>query len=412
MQFLKSGYLFHAIAIAVLACSVIFIGYESLLWQNVATSKEYLIYSFAVIAVFILANVAIAFLSGKRAKIGVNDAVPFAMIFTSLFLIAYLYFGLKEFTVFSMFAAGSLFLAGDVCLFLNVIHYRFDIDENVIYTSNSFTAYYKTIFKKYPAFYVLLASIVSVCFTTLLFHPTYYFGFETLDYVLIAVLCIPVIVYASYNAANRKIIALDALLSSLVLTMPLSLLQILLFSAHRTRNLFIWGAGLLIAIVYTFIRYKCFDIRKENLEKTVEKKGFFRYYFKSVFANKSILLAIAIGSILTACLTVIFPVELVLQLVVIEKGVFSFHPDVILVLIIDLFAIGVVLFGIATPFVNIIVKKANVGDYVLVATAIFFALSCATLALAFSTIRLIVFGAGLLLTCITIVARAFVLYHH
>ena len=105
-------------------------------------------------------------------------------------------------------------------------------------------------------------------------------------------------------------------------------------------------------------------------------------------------------------------VELILQLVVIEKGVFSFHPDVILVLIIDLFAIGVVLFGIATPFVNITVKKANVGDYVLVATAIFFALSCATLAIAFSTIRLIVFGAGLLLTCITIVARAFVLYHH
>ena len=410
--FFKSGYLLHAFAIAALICTLIAVGYELEIWQKVSTDKHLLFYTFCVLGLFTLASaLAIAF-SRKKAKININDALPFAFVISSIFMVVYLYLEVESFTLFGMLVALNLFLFGDFGILCNSLAFDPNLDEDgVIYACTAFKAFYKTIFKKYPAFYILGIAAVSTCFTTILFHPAYSFDFTTAEYCALAILLIPVIAYASYNVARRTVIALDAVLVSSLITFPLSLVEILLFDVNRIANLFIWACALMIAIIYTFVRYKCFDIKVQPDKAPIQKKCAIGYYFKSIARRYDLLLAVAIGALMTFSATIAFPPILLNQLVSFKNGL-SLNPTVFLVLIIQAATFGAILFCIFLTFVNTPVAKVNSGDFLLVAVTSFSVFTLATLAIEFTLLKAIGAGAGLIICLGILVARIVAVYKH
>lgn len=410
--FFKSGYLLHTLAIGALICTLIAIGYELEIWQKVSTHKELLFYTFCVLGLFTLASaLAIAF-TRKKANINVNDALPFAFVIASIFMAIYLYLEVENFTLFGMLVALNLFLFGDFGILCNALAFDPDYqDDGVIYASTTLKAFYKTIFKKYPSFYILALSAVTTCFTTILFHPAYSFNFTTEQYCAIAILLIPVIAYASYNVARKTVIALDAVLVASLLVFPLSLLEILLFNVNRMENLFIWACALMIAIIYTFVRYKSFDIKAQPPKDDIQKKSAIGYYFKSIARKYDLLLAFALGAVLTFSGVVAFPPILLNQLISFKDGL-ALNPTVFLVVIIQAATFGTVLFCIFLTFVNVSIKKVNLGDFLLVAVTSFSVFTLATLAIEFSFLKAVGAGAGLIICLIILVARIHAIYKH
>ncbi|MBR2870446.1 MAG: hypothetical protein IKB98_03625 [Clostridia bacterium] len=410
-QIFKSGYIIHALLFTALASTFIALGYIGGLWEAVK-GTPYLIYSACVLGLFFVLNVIYVIAKSKKNKVGITDAIAICMILTAILFIVYAFVVLKVLSIFRIAFAAGLFVVGVALLIINAVRFDADLEEsNVVYTTNSLSGYYKTIFKKYSFFGILCAAAVCTCFTTMLFHPAYSLGLKNMNFIEFAIYALPAILYLSFFAGSKKVVALDGLLIALTITFPLALVQILLFKEGQNVNLTLWAVGALVLILYTFIRYRTFDIRLIVEDQAIQKKSIVGYYFKTVIRENGILLILAVAGVLAISAFVIFPLEAISSFVSVVGSDVAIAPEFMLISIIDFAVIATLLVCIVFSFVNLSIRKTNRGDMLLFILIAFIMFGFVSLIFNFSIVKALIFIAVLIYALSIFFARARAVYY-
>lgn len=408
---LKSGYILHALLFTAITCTIIVLGYFSHLWDMVVSSDSFLIYTLSVLGTFAVLIVVYALCSIKKNKVAITDALSLTMIFTAIFYVVFLFLVIEDIEIFRIVFPAVLFVVGAILLGLNWFFYDPEKqDSNVIYTKNTLSGYYKTIFKKYSFFAILCAAAVCLCFETLIFNPAYALGLSVTEYVLLAILAIPLILYFAYYAGSKKVVALDALLVAITISLAVSLVKVIVTEDFE-HNITLWALATFILIVYTFIRYRCFDILLTPEPKEIEKKSVVGYYVKNVLRSYSPLLILSVASVLAMSMFVIFPIDALTRLVAIEGDEFSYATPFLLVSAIDFAVYATLIVFLVFSFVNITIRKTNVGDFMLFALLAFIVFGLITLVVDFSVLKMLILLASLVYTLSVFFARARAVYY-
>ncbi len=410
-EFLKSINLVVALLFTAIVSTVFVLGFSSGLWNAVLKNTPYLIYSLSVIGVFFILSLIYVVCSAKKSNVKVSDAIPFAMILSAIVCAVYILLE-SEFTLLRIVYLASLFVIGILLLILNVLSFNPDVQEqNVIYTKNNVSAYYKTLGKKYSLFTILCIASVCTCFTTLLFHPQFGFALNREQFLVLAVFGLPTVLYLAYVAGSKNICEADALLHALFITMPLALVQILVFKDYSLeRNLAVWGVAFALIILYTFMRYRTFDFVERDDDKLIEKTSPAGYFFKTITKNYNFLLVLAVASVLAISAFIVFPLEQISNSVVIEGKKFAMDSNFMLIGIIDFAVISTVIVCAVFSFLNMPISKVNYADFLLLILIAFAIFGLVTLVVAFSIIKLVLLFAILVYGLSLFFARARAVY--
>ena len=406
-ELLKSSSLILTLLFACLLSTIYLLGFSTGLWNAVLKNSPYLIYTLSVVGVFFILSVVYVLTACKKSKIKVSDAIPLSMILFSIFLAVYLFLE-NEFSLLRIVYTASVFVVGVILATVNALSFNPEIEEsNIVYTKNNLSAYYKTLFKKYSLFTILLIASVCVCFTTLVFHPFFGFALDKKAFIVLAILALPVVLYLAYNAGNKKMCDTDALLLALTIAMPLALVEIIVFKAYSfERNLTVWAIALMLILIYTFMRYKTFDFVEGPAPKAIEKDSCFKFYFKSVVRNYNLLYVLALASVMVIASLVVFPYELISQYVVTEGEKVTLHSDLLLVGIIDFTVIATLVVCAVFSFVNLSIAKVNCADFLLFVLIAFSIFGLVTLIVSFSILKLVILFALLIYGLSVFFARA------
>lgn len=410
-QIFKSGYIIHTLLFTALVCTFIALGYSGGLWLAIKDTP-YFIYTACVLGVFFILNVIYSLAVSKKNKIGVTDAIALCMVLTAILFAVYVYLVIKEFSILRIALMAGVFVFGVILTIVNAVRFNPNLeDSNVVYTTNSLSGYYKTIFKKYSFFAILCATAICTCFSTLLFHPALSIGLHGFNLLQVAIYVLPLILYLTFFAGSKKVVALDGLLIALTITLPLALVEILLFNEAQKLNLTIWAIGAFLLILYTFIRYRTFDIRLIEDDKKIEKKSIVGYYLKSVIKENGILLILSVASLLALSAFVIFPIENVSAYLLITEEEVLMAPEFMLIAIIDFAVVSTLLVSVIFSFVNLSIRKTNRGDLALFILIAFVIFGFISLAFEFSLIKAVIMVALLIYSFSVFFARARSVYY-
>ena len=403
--FLKSGYLIHALLLAALACTLVVFGYACGLWGVVLGNAKLLILTSITVGIVGLLLLVYIIASANKSKIGITDALAFALTLVSVFFLFFMIFYLDGYNTRRVLAVVVVFALGLSLVVLNACKWNPEKVDDATCVKNTIANYYKTVFSKYSFFSILCATTVCISIATLFLLPSYGFGLSKNEYVYAAILVLPLIFWVAWSASSKQVGLFDALLIALYLTAPVVLVLIILTKTNQTLNLCIWAAAVFAGLVLTFFRYLSFDLGFKPEKKEITGSSQFSIYLKKVASEYNPLLIIAIGALLAASVFLFFPVGSASRFIKITQTSISFSPILLLVLVIQITTLGTLLLSVLLPCTNLTVKKVNVADFLLLVFISFLAFGFLDVLVVFSIKKILVILAGLFFALVIAFAR-------
>jgi len=242
-------------------------------------------------------------LTVKKVKGSSNDAVALGLIIASIFFILYCAIALGSFNGKRIIFAIALLIVGIAYLVLRAFVAP---EEKTVknYAKGSIKGYFGNLVAKYPLFILGILAVVLSCAGYLFFAQGFIRSamggtFSKEFVILCAVLILPFIVYSVRSSISKKITAFDAILSTGVIVLPLTLIQLLMKNYSDTKMI-LWAIALGCFIVAVFLRIKFYEVGSENtIEESCACKGYFsrlvaKYDFSAILSLAGVVAIMAL----------------------------------------------------------------------------------------------------------------------
>ncbi len=307
---LKKGYVLYAVLFTFVALTVLAFGSESSLFDKLATAKNWNVFILVSVGVYLAIGLWYCIDSLLKKQINMSDSLTLAVTASSVLYLAYRLFYLKSYDV-------SWIL---VCIFAALIGVALIVIKNALFNSpaicntnksNKVSAlnYYKALFAKFPVFSIICLSVVELCAMLLFACPTlnvYLSNFKLCESLVTIIICLVLpLAYVVIKAVSSKISALDAILLSLFISLPLMFFYIL-FTHGISNVMVIWNVLFALVTLLTIIRFICFDFTLSGEVKECSCKNVFFNYAKKTDAKFGLLPALALGSLLALAYSHVF----------------------------------------------------------------------------------------------------------
>jgi hypothetical protein len=404
-KFFKSSSLVCSLLIAALACTLIVFGHIGGLWSLILGTPDYLRYTLCVIALYAIILCIYITKSASKSKIGITDALSFAILLVGIFYLCLTAFYFRAFDKSKLLLSVASIAIGLALFFNNMFKFGTDNQEQAIKTENIIGNYYKAVVNKYPFFGIIYASVIITFACTLFFCPFHTFAFSDKEFVLLTVLALPIIFFVGKSASSKQVNIIDALLISLAMSAPLVLILILLCATNQERNLAIWAIALMAGILLTFLRYRNFDLSYQQEEKEVSCKCLLGGYFKKIANKYDGLLVLSVASLLSASLFIVFPMADMYNFIKVTE-VLIIDIRLLLMLAIEGTVLATLLLGVLLPISGIAKKSISLADFLLAVFAIFTVFSALDLIIAYNLEKLIILLAGFAFSIVMAYQRA------
>lgn len=176
--------------------------------------------------------------------------------------------------------------------------------KNILFTENSFLGYFTNVFRKYRFLGIFTIAILTIALTYLFFNKD--FSSLILDTIqnypamriLIIVSAELFILFVITDSIKKRVSIIDALLISNIVSMPITLMQIIFVNGKENTQFCIWAVIVGLLLIATLIRFLSFDVTINYEQKDSMKKC----YFTKLFREYNPLLILFVASIITTIL--------------------------------------------------------------------------------------------------------------
>ncbi len=402
----KFGNLIPSLLLTALALTAIALNYEFHLFRDFQSRKE--LFTLLIVAVSIIAVVGLGFLltSIKNKMITFADHLCFAMVLTAIGLMIYNFAVFNTINPRPLYAIIALFVVGLIFMILYAKFFDETATSNeIIYTKNCMSGYFATIFKRYSFISIVVTAIVSVCGLYLVLNP--YFRMDILttlnqhpaiSYIMYITMGL-IGLYLINTAFSKKIVPADVLFLSSIISLPITLAQIIIKYPTAEGSFLAWAILTALVLVFGIVRFARFDVT------VTDDKKLSGNYAKQLFAKYNPLLVLSIASIIVSTVAIIYKGRLLQHSFNYSNGTFDPSLRFIILLIVGatIFVFGV--WAVVTSILNLKSSKITSGDLMLALLTVtaLFALSF----IAFSKITwiLVTIACGLAICLVLLVIR-------
>ena len=328
---LKYGYLLYGLLLTAILSTCAFLASEFGVLGYIRSVKGLDLYVYIFSGVFIFAILLYYIYRAKTKCVSFADAFNIAGIFTPLLIASYVYFMLGYTKSVVYIVLGSILLIN--LIFLPIFVARRDErneKRDIIFTENSFLGYFINVFRKYRFLGIVTIAFLTVAVTYLFFNPDFSSViFETISAYplmryLILVCATLFVAYMAIDSARRRVCVADAILISSLISMPITLAQIIFVNGSNDTQFIIWAVIVGVMLICTLIRYLSFNVTINFALEDGKKKCYLGKFFKKYNPLLILLVACVIANILVFG----YLSEVYLKAIVVTDGVLTaIAPD-------------------------------------------------------------------------------------
>ncbi|MBR5900479.1 MAG: hypothetical protein IKZ38_03685 [Clostridia bacterium] len=407
----EKGYFLYATLFCAIALTVLVFCTQSSLFERIAQTENWKVFILSCTGVYILIGLIHTVYSEKNNLMNMADAVIMSVIPTCALYLAYRIFIFKSFSLPWIITLSVLLILATLILVVKWYNYdKFTDNEDaeIVYKPSRIN-YFKALFAKFPLFSILILSAVELCAFMAFVCPTLqeYFGLFKLNQNLVSIIICLVLpfVYVVAKTNDKHTVALDAILFSSFISLPLLFFYI--FLTHGLNEMMIaWTVAFALVILFTIMRFMCFDVSLGATDYDVLSKNRFISYLKNTEHNHGVFSSLALGSVLALCFSHVFsPRHLYMISVFLLKNGMLAHPAFFVVIVLFLAVyLTLPILGLFAV-VGIPAKKVHFGDFSVITLISFSALSLICVIDSFSVTRTIISSLCLLISLSVLVAR-------
>lgn len=367
--------LLPTLLLTALAVTAIALNYEFHIFRQFFDRKK--LFTVIIVAVSLVCAVGLGYFiaSVKNKKIVFADHVCFAMVLTAIALLIYNLVKFKTVNVRPLFVIIAALIIGIAFIILHAKYF----DENAVsseiaYTKNCMSGYFATVFAKYSFISIVLTAILTVCGLYLVLNPTFRISvrpvFEqhpALLYVLYIAIGLTAL-YLGTSAFSKKIVPSDVLFLSSIISLPISLTQILVLYPKAEGSLLAWAILTALVLIFGIVRFLRFDV---TVTTDKPSNG---SYFKQLFAKYNFLFVLSLSSIIVSIVAVTYKARLLQNSFNFKNGTFNPQLKFIILSIVGIAIIAFGIYAFVTSVLNLKSERVTVGDLmlsVLTVTALF-----------------------------------------
>ncbi len=397
--FIKKLYIFPSLLITCFVCLVLYFGNDinAINYLKSLDNGSHYIFTLIAFGLFFILNFIYMLLSVKKKGIKLVDSLSFAFILIGLFYLLLLTIIKNDFNIVKLIVSCLIFIVGLTFTILFAVNFnKPTLSQSTYSLENNFKAYISNIFKKY-FFFILLFAFAFVSFNSL-FNSVYYIVSLIASPQLLSItilLVLPIILYFTTSISSKHIGLIDALLITMLISLPLAITQTAFFIEEQTLKFLLSVGGLIVVVLAIILRCNFIDLSLAKSEYVLPKeRGKISNYFAKLFAKFNLLEMLAISSVLTIVLLLtMFRFNNLLRFIKIDGEKLSFTINCLPYLVVNFVGYGVLIFSGIISLVNINSTKITIGDYMLFYCLAFVVFASITL---FIKVSLFV-GCGLLL---------------
>lgn len=397
--------IFTTLLVICLAMTIFVANYEFGIIGAIMSSKSVLTFALVVIGIAVVLAFIYLCLCAKKDKLTLADNIALASIVIGIALAVYFAMTNGVFSLRRILAILVFIVFGFVYLLIR--SHSFATAKKKEYAPHSIKGYYATIIKKYPLPLVIFLSALLVCITFLAcasgFVRLFFRTNRLATVIACAVLAIPIIAWALKGTTKSTINFVDALLLSVVIVFPISLIQILL-TAFSTYKMLAWAIALAVYLIVMFVRFSKFDLSK----KCIAEADYSGNYLKCVASKYSLLEILALASFMALILFVMLKTSVLYSAItLLLKGNMAYRVLPILLLSGFVFAtIGICALGALVGVRN---KQLATGDFMLMTLITFAVASIIVYAVDQSILLLFAVAVLVLYSLILVIVRTITL---
>lgn len=291
----KGGYLLIAFLIASLAMTAFVMSYDYSLFGIIFKHKSVLKYVIVIFSVFAAVTLLYLIISLKFKKATLADSFYLAMIIVGIAFFAYIGIAYGTFNARRIVVPSVAVFLGIVFTVVRVICYNKVNAEKVKAPANKIKSYYSDILNKFSFFAMIVAAGIAVCIIYKLFNEESNYRILKNDNfkIMTAVCLLPLIVYAVKGALVKTVTMFDALLLTGVITLPATLIQ-LLMRVYSEVNLGIWAVVVALYLICLLLRFIKYDPNAKRIAPICTSKC----YVNALFKKHDMLLLLAISGVI------------------------------------------------------------------------------------------------------------------
>ena len=325
-RFFKNGYFLAALFFAAMALTACVAAYQYDLIAKLRSLNDTFIFVAVSVAIFALAAIIFCAINIKSPRVNVADSVGFAVFILAVIYFIYLIakFGADGLTANRMIVFGAALALSLVYIIARLILFNPDGAERKY--NNAFINYIARVIGKFGILFIIAVAAVFICAAYLAldntFRPSLSSGVREnpiLIYIaaIAAALCL---IYAIICLNDKDVNALDAVLISGVLVIPVTLIDILLVNNKSVNQLTAWAIILGVYLIFVILRVILMGIKKEK-PLLADKNG----YFNKLFGKYNPFFMLAAAAVFTASITVFYGTNALSALL--SKNGQSFAPE-------------------------------------------------------------------------------------
>ncbi len=398
--------LIPSLLLTALALTAIALNYEFHLFREFQSRKE--LFTLLIVAVAIMAFVGLGFLltSIKNKMMTFADHLCFAMVLTAIGLLIYNFAVFNTVNPRPLYAIIALFVVGLIFMILYAKFFDETATSNeIIYTKNSMSGYFATVFRRYSFISIVVTAIISVCGLYLVLNPYFRMSILTTLNQHPALLYIMYIamgltgLYLISTAFSKNIVPADVLFLSSIISLPVTLAQIIIKYPKADGSFLAWAILTALVLLFGLVRFARFDVT------VTDDKKLSGNYVKQLFTKYNLLLVLSVASIIVASVAIIYKGRLLQNSFNYSNGTFDPSLRFIILLIVGTAILVFGVWAVITSILNLKSSKITSGDLMLALLTVtaLFALSF----IAFSKIAwiLITIACGLVICLVLLVIR-------
>ena len=368
-QFFRNGYFLAALFFAAMALTACVAAYQYNLIAELRAMEKTFIFVAVTVGLFALAAVIFCIINIKSDKINVADSVGFAVIILAVAYLIYILakYGTEGLTTNRLIVFASAFVLGLIYVIARLIVFS-RAGKKECDCKNSFASYVRKVIAKFGILFIVAVAAVFICAAYLAFDNTFrpslsagIKNYPVLIYIaaIAAALCL---IYAIICLTDKDVNALDAVLISGALVIPVTLLDILLVNGGAVNQLTGWAIVLGVYLIFVILRVILMGFKKDKPALS-EKTG----YFNKLFNKFNPFYMLSAAAVFTASVTILYGTNALSALL--PRNDYSFMPELSSIPAVFIAALTALAFVSAAviSFAGLKAKRITPSDFTLTA---------------------------------------------